>query len=257
MSTLAADARQRAAKTALVYLVIAILCAAFGAVYELYSHEVYSYFMLYAFAFPLCGGALPYLIYSQFSGIAIPNSYDRLLGHAGIATLTIGSIISGVLEIYGTTNLLTSAYWVAGGALFLGFIFGIFSYFIPDDADHQDNAIQENDLLPPCSFAEEWSLKAQLVDVDADHAICYELTCMDENGNKALLPENTTLTLPYPKEMTCEEAKDCEFIVFNERSTGMQIFSTQNGTLKRTMHGLELFLPAFSSIRDRINDNVF
>ena len=80
---------------------------------------------------------------------------------------------------------------------------------------------------------------------------------MDENGNKALLPENTTLTLPYPKEMTCEEAKDCEFIVFNERSTGMQIFSTQNGTLKRTMHGLELFLPAFSSIRDRINDNVF
>ena len=38
--------------------------AVLGAVYELFSHGVYSYFMLYAFLFPLAGGALPLLALS-------------------------------------------------------------------------------------------------------------------------------------------------------------------------------------------------
>ena len=41
------------------YLLVTILCAFFGAVYELFSHGVYAYGMLYGFAFPLLGGALP------------------------------------------------------------------------------------------------------------------------------------------------------------------------------------------------------
>ena len=36
--------------------------ALFGAIYEIFSHEVYSYFMLYAFAIPLAMGLLPYSI---------------------------------------------------------------------------------------------------------------------------------------------------------------------------------------------------
>lgn len=48
-------------KTALYYLFISLFCILFGAVYELFSHEVYSYFMLYAFVIPLGGGALPFL----------------------------------------------------------------------------------------------------------------------------------------------------------------------------------------------------
>ncbi len=125
MSASATDARRRAAKTALAYLMAAVFCALFGAVYELFSHEVYSYFMLYAFAFPLCGGTFPYLIYSLCSETAVPDPYDRLLGHAGIASLTIGSIVSGVLEIYGTANRLIIIYWVIGSALCLGFVFRI------------------------------------------------------------------------------------------------------------------------------------
>ena len=130
MSASATDARRRAAETALAYLIAAVFCALFGAVYELFSHEVYSYFMLYAFAFPLCGGTFPYLIYGLSSKAAVPNPYDRLLGHAGIATLTIGSIVSGVLEIYGTANRLTGIYWIIGSALFLGFILRIFNCLI-------------------------------------------------------------------------------------------------------------------------------
>ncbi len=140
MSTSADNSRPL--KIALVYLIAAVFCAIFGAVYELFSYEVYSYFMLYAFAFPLCGGTLPYLIYSLFSGLIIPSRFDRLLGHAGIATLTTGSIISGVLEIYGTTNLLTGIYWFTGSLLCLCFVFRIFGCFIRGDADSRISAEQ-------------------------------------------------------------------------------------------------------------------
>ena len=45
------------------YLLATVLCAVFGAVYELFSHGVYAYGMLYAFAFPLVGGVLPCLLF--------------------------------------------------------------------------------------------------------------------------------------------------------------------------------------------------
>ncbi len=105
---------RRASKTALVYLLISLFCILFGAVYELYSHGVYSYYMLYAFVFPLAGGTLPFSILNLMRGRIYPNAPARNLYHSGIAALTVGSIIRGVLDIYGTTNALTVWYWRAG-----------------------------------------------------------------------------------------------------------------------------------------------
>ena len=50
-----------------IYLLVTILCAAFGAVYELFSHGVFSYYMLYAFGVPLLGGVLPFIAYTIFA----------------------------------------------------------------------------------------------------------------------------------------------------------------------------------------------
>ena len=119
--------KKRAAKTALAYLLAALFCALFGAVYELFSHEVYSFYMIYAFAFPLAGGALPFLVLSLKRGGKYPNGFVRNFYHAGIATLTVGSLLCGVLEIYGTTNSLSSYYWIAGIALLAA---GITAYII-------------------------------------------------------------------------------------------------------------------------------
>ena len=115
-------------KTAVVYLGISLFIAFFGAVYEHFSFGVYSYFMIYAFAFPLVGGALPFLIAyirgqrreqqgmeekqetgidGNFAGTA------RTLWHAVIATLTVGSILHGALMICGRPNSLVIAYPVA------------------------------------------------------------------------------------------------------------------------------------------------
>ena len=111
------------AKTAFVYLLVSIACALFGAVYELFSHEVYSFYMLYAFLFPLVGGVLPFLAMSLLSRKNQSTKRTWMLYHCGIATLTVGSILCGVLEIYGTTNAMTRWYWILGGGFcFLGII---------------------------------------------------------------------------------------------------------------------------------------
>ena len=86
--------------------------ALFGAVYELFSHEVYSYFMIYAFAVPLMLGVMPYtllLISRKYPGRAALN-----LWNSGIAALSVGCVSRGVLEIYGTTNRFSVVYPVSG-----------------------------------------------------------------------------------------------------------------------------------------------
>ena len=114
-------------KTALIYLLAAIFCALFGAVYEVFSHGVYSYAMLYAFGYPLVGGALPFLALSVFRPKKYPHGFARNLYHSGIVTLTVGSILQGILEIYGTTNALIN-YYTPVGILLL--TVGILIYFL-------------------------------------------------------------------------------------------------------------------------------
>lgn len=115
LSTL--DIERKHGRTALIYLLAAIFCGVFGSVYELFSHGVYSYYMIYAFAFPLVGGVLPFLILDLKNHKYMPSALAQGLYHAGIATCTIGSIIQGVLVIYGTTNSKTVIYWIAGAVL--------------------------------------------------------------------------------------------------------------------------------------------
>lgn len=102
-----------------VYLLISLGTALFGAVYEMLSHEVYSFCMLYAFLFPLAGGALPFLYMGIFAKETIPEDGCCTLYHSGIATVTVGSIVQGILDIYGTTNKLTLCYWIIGFGLIL------------------------------------------------------------------------------------------------------------------------------------------
>lgn len=104
---------RQCAAAAFVYLLIACFCALFGWIYEHFSHGVYSYAMLYAFAYPLLGGTLPLLALGLSRRGSRPIGMDVTLYRCGIATLTLGSIITGVLEIYGTRNPLTDVYqWV-------------------------------------------------------------------------------------------------------------------------------------------------
>ena len=89
------------------YFAASMIIAAAAAVYGLFGHGVYSYFMTYAFMIPLLGGAMPHLL-AAMKGTELADIKDTQL--AIIATLTAGSLLKGVLDIYGTTNRLLTVY---------------------------------------------------------------------------------------------------------------------------------------------------
>lgn len=105
-------------RTAFVYLLATCFTALFGGVYEIFSHGVWSAYMVYAFSFPLALGALPFS-WLAMRKKALPCSWFCRLHHAGVATLTVGSVMEGALAIYGTTNHMTIWYWIIGSGLVL------------------------------------------------------------------------------------------------------------------------------------------
>lgn len=100
-------------KIVLRYVLVTVFCACFGFIYEQFSHEVLSNWMIYFFLWPLIGGVVPFSILLKFNQLTYPNDWCRLFYHSSIATLTIGSCMKGVLEIYGTSSKLLTVYdWV-------------------------------------------------------------------------------------------------------------------------------------------------
>ena len=103
-------------------IIAALFCALFAAIYETFSFGVYSYFMIFAFVVPLLWCSLPYSII-VFINKKIPESLSLRLWNSGIATLTVGSLVQGVIEIYGTTNQFVIIYGIVGAVFCIsGFI---------------------------------------------------------------------------------------------------------------------------------------
>ena len=105
------------------YLIVAAICAVVGVIYELFSHQVWSVYMIGAFAVPLILGVLPNLVIA-IGRLKTPSFAAENLYACGLITLTLGSLLKGVLQIYGTTNTLLDYYWLVGaGFTGLGIIF--------------------------------------------------------------------------------------------------------------------------------------
>ena len=51
--------------------------------------------------------------------LPIPKRGSSNLYHSGIATLTIGSCLRGIFDIYGTTSDFIFLYWLVGGGMIL------------------------------------------------------------------------------------------------------------------------------------------
>lgn len=97
-----------------VYLIVTLMCVLFSFIYEMFSHEVYSMYMIFAFLIPLVLGCLTSLVLFKKQ-----KRFENNLYNAGVATLTFGSIIKGFLEIYGTTNSKAIIYLILGVVLIL------------------------------------------------------------------------------------------------------------------------------------------
>ena len=101
------------------YLIASALVAAAGWMYELFSHGVYSNYMIYAFMVPLVCGALLDILAATRGCRSKKRSGSSASGLrlAAVVTLTAGSLIKGVLDIFGTTNRLLVVYPIIGLAL--------------------------------------------------------------------------------------------------------------------------------------------
>ena len=98
------------------YLVATVVAAVLSAIYESLSHGVISVFMVGLAAWPLVLGALPTWI-AGCAHAPEPAPLARTLLACGVLTLTFGSIVAGVMEIYGSTSAFTPVYWVVGTAI--------------------------------------------------------------------------------------------------------------------------------------------
>ena len=112
-------------RTIIKYIFFTIFILAFGQIYEHFSFGVISNYMIYAFLIPLILGLLINTII-YFTKI-VPSKMGSCLYNNGIITLTVGSILRGVLDIYGTTNMYLKIYLYAGVLLIIA---GIILYII-------------------------------------------------------------------------------------------------------------------------------
>ena len=95
--------RKALLRTLIIYVCLTAVTAIFGSIYEVYSHNVYSTHMYFAWCFPLIGVAIYALLF--FLPIKrVPNMLTACVYNFGVAMLTMRSIFIGVIEIYGTSN---------------------------------------------------------------------------------------------------------------------------------------------------------
>lgn len=96
------------------YIAVTLFCGLFSFIYELFSHGVYSNFMVYLFAIPLFLGVVPELVALTNPSIAARGSWQPTLQAFAVATLAVGSTLQGIVEIYGTTNQYILYYFIIG-----------------------------------------------------------------------------------------------------------------------------------------------
>ena len=98
------------------FIIYILFCILFSFIYEQFSHGVISYYMILSFLFPFIGLLEIFVIMNQKLAIKI---LSHNLFKASILTFTLGSILKGVLDIYGTTNRFIIVYLLLGLILFL------------------------------------------------------------------------------------------------------------------------------------------
>jgi len=94
-------------KTIVVYVILALTMIVINYVYGIFGHGVSSPAMTWMFLYPLLGGALLFLLIDRLTpGITQYTGYRVFVNdyHSGIATLTLGQFLKGILDIAGTSS---------------------------------------------------------------------------------------------------------------------------------------------------------
>lgn len=101
--------------TIIIYVASTVFAVIFNAVYYQFSHEVSSKYMSLAFLYPLILGVVVYI------GLFFINWFDKVsynAYNAGVATITMASILLGVNEIAGADTIYYKYFYLVAFILF-------------------------------------------------------------------------------------------------------------------------------------------
>ena len=97
------------------YLIAVAFCSVFSVIYEAFAKGIISVWMLGMPLFPLLLGAVPALIIERRK-VAI-SDWALQLWNCGVITLTVGSMMNGIFEIFGTYFDMFNIFAISGGVL--------------------------------------------------------------------------------------------------------------------------------------------
>lgn len=106
-----------AKKLAKGYGVVTVATLLFSIIYEYNSHGVYSPHMMGLAFYPLLGGVLVFSLLARLGRCWSFHWFTIGTYQAVILSFMFGSLVKGVLDIYGTTSWYASVYWWAGAGL--------------------------------------------------------------------------------------------------------------------------------------------
>lgn len=115
MTLFTSDIKKTYFITIIIYVFATIFSIIFNAVYYQFSHEVSSKYMSLAFLYPLLMGVLVYII------LFFINWFDKVsynAYNAGVATITMASILLGVNEIAGADTIYYKYFYILAFILF-------------------------------------------------------------------------------------------------------------------------------------------
>ena len=87
------------------YLGISIFCTILFLIYNQFAHQVYSNYMTYLFAWPICLGVIPTVSFMVLVNLPRPNAIVLHLYREGVACMTVSSFLRGALELAGTSSI--------------------------------------------------------------------------------------------------------------------------------------------------------
>ena len=99
---------------ALYYLAAGVFWLVFGLIYTHFSHGVRSPFMTFAFLIPLAMCAVPAVCFLIRGSRSYPGRYARSIYRWACACFSVGSVLRGVVDIFGTASRYPLIYLAAG-----------------------------------------------------------------------------------------------------------------------------------------------
>ena len=97
------------------YLIAFAFCSVFAIVYELFAKGIISFWMLGMPLFPFVLGVIPALILEK-TGRSF-SDWALQIWNCGVITLTVGSLLNGIFDIFGTYFDMFGLFMISGSVL--------------------------------------------------------------------------------------------------------------------------------------------